>query len=267
MIKLVLKKSFFDGWDNLFSIFIFNIIFGLIIFGTVWVFILLNKTGHELDVLKVVSILTITLFLLSFHSLGINALTINWSCYKKAGFSQYINGIRKHFTHGLLYFLVHFFIMLCYLLIIPMYLQTKTIIALIISFLIFWTSLIVFLSFQFFYPLLYLMENDKVFKTAKKCVIVFFDNLSLSLFVLIKNILDLIISVFTLTFIPGLAGIILFKTDVMKFIMKRYDYVLENNITDNKISKRNILWNEILFEERKNIESRSFKDIIFPWKQ
>ena len=59
MIKLVLKKSFFDGWDNLFSIFIFNIIFGLIIFGTVWVFILLNKTGHELDVLKVVSILTL----------------------------------------------------------------------------------------------------------------------------------------------------------------------------------------------------------------
>ncbi len=62
--------------------------------------------------------------------------------------------------------------------------------------------------------------------------------------------------------VPGICGIMLSGQDMMKLLMKKYDWLEEN---PNK-TKKDLNWDELLQEEKDTIGPRSLKSMIFPWK-
>jgi hypothetical protein len=62
--------------------------------------------------------------------------------------------------------------------------------------------------------------------------------------------------------IPGVAGISLSRMDTTKLLMLKYDFLEANP----DCTKKDINWEDLLYEERQLVGPRSFKGMIFPWK-
>ena len=259
MIGFLIKKTFFDAWDNLFALLAVNLIYGVICAVPVVVFFLLRES---VTLIMMLVLILSALALLSFHSLGASALSGKWSCYTKGGIKSYFNAIRNHFRHALVYFIIYSFIVLSFLFILPSYFSTGTPGGTIIGLVLLWVSVLLLLSSQFYFPLCILMEKDGPFKTLKKSFIVLGDNMLYAVFLALRSIIDTVLTLATLSLVPGLGGINLSRTDTMKLIMLRYDYMDSNNIKD----KKQISWSEILYNDRNAIGHRSLKDMFFPWR-
>ena len=65
------------------------------------------------------------------------------------------------------------------------------------------------------------------------------------------------------TIIPGVSGISLSQQVAMKLLMFKYDFLEEHPNTP----KKQLPWEELLFDERERVGKRTFKGMIFPWKE
>ena len=77
-----------------------------------------------------------------------------------------------------------------------------------------------------------------------------------------RTLLDLVLSLLTATMIPGVAGISLSRMDTTKLLMLKYDFLEANPDS----TKKDINWEDLLYEERQLVGPRTLKGMIFPWK-
>ena len=114
MIGFLIKKGFFDIWDNLVSIVVMNLGY-LAVLGLV----VLSSYVGETSVAGGYAILAIAILYLSLYSLGISGVTFGLSRYKKLGFRAFKDAFKDHFTHALLHFVLCMAIVLCFIFVIP----------------------------------------------------------------------------------------------------------------------------------------------------
>ena len=88
------------------------------------------------------------------------------------------------------------------------------------------------------------------------------DNMGLTLFLALRTVIDLALTVLTASLVPGLGGISLSRMDTIRLLMKKYDFLEEHPGT----RRRDINWEDLLYEENQLIGPRSLKGMIFPWK-
>jgi hypothetical protein len=254
MIGFLIKKNFFDLWDNLFRIALLNLGFiaslaipvflppflggalglGLLFIGILWCFVYLSAVA------------------LSLKSV---------SDYSSFGFADFFANLKIVWPLGLI---AGALVFVCYLLVtmvIPFYLAMNSMIGLLLAAVIFWTLVVGALSLQFFFAVRTRLDT-KLAKILKKCFIIFFDNPGFALFVFFSNLLMLIISVFLAFLFPGPAGMLLYLDEALRLRLLKYDW-LEVNPDANR---RQIPWDAILIDERDRTGTRSFKSFIFPWK-
>jgi len=257
MIGFLIKKVFFDIWDNLLMLVLQSL-------GFVAPLGLFFLSGYIGDANPVVSVIILVLAVLAFsvYSLGVNAVVFGYSSYKKGGFRAFKDAFRFHIGHAFLHFGICLVIAFMAIYGIPFYFSMSNYFGLIIGFMIFWILVATVLAMQYFFPLCFHMEGDGAFKTLKKCFLVVPDNLGTTLFLALRSIIDLALTILTASMIPGLAGIALSRMDTMRLLMKKYDF-LEANPDCNR---KDINWEDLLYEERKLVGPRSLKGMIFPWK-
>ena len=108
--------------------------------------------------------------------------------------------------------------------------------------------------------------HNNFLKILKKCYIVFLDNLGFSFGLFFLNLLNLVISVFTVTVMPGINGIILTQTNAFRLRLYKYDW-FEVNPDLTPAERKNVPWDQLLAKDKKQFGHKTFKTILFPWKE
>ena len=257
MFGFYIKKAFFDGWDNFIQMVLQNIIyivFFLLIVGSIVVF------GDNLVFFLPVAIAIMFLFCLSMG--GTSSVAYNWSQYKSETWRPFMKGVGRNIRHSMLFFLCIMVLFLLFFLVIPFYLSFNNILGTVFGVMMVWLAIFLLLVLPYYFPLMNLLPGDGPFKTLKKCFIVAGDNLGYTILLLLHNILDIVLTVVTMGLLPGWCGLMLGGQDMMKLLMKKYDWIEENPGKNRK----EMDWSEILYDEKETLGPRSFKNMIFPWK-
>jgi hypothetical protein len=258
MIGFLIKKTFFDLWDNMFRVVLLNL--GFIASLALPVFL------PGLVPVQILSraVLALGIFWCSVY-LAAAALSIRAvSDYGAFGFGDFFRNLKAGWPAGILMGCIVFVLFVMVRIIIPFYLGMQSMIGLLLAAVIFWTVVLALLSLQFFFAIRARLDT-KLTKVFKKCFIIFFDNAGFSLFSLLHNLVMLVISGLLAFLFPGPAGILLFLDEALRLRLLKYDW-LEANPEPGPSRKRQIPWDAILIDEREKTGTRSLRSFIFPWK-
>jgi len=260
MIGFLIRKTFYDLWDNMFKIVLINL--GFIACTAIPIFLpgfVGSLTGiFALEIIfSALGILVCTVYLS-----GVSYALRLVSDYGSFGFAEFFDALKKAWPAGIAVGFIVFIIFLIFMFVIPFYLTMEPpIVGLLLAAVVFWTTIFCILSFQFFFTV-YTRLGMNIKKTFKKCMIISLDNSGLSIFLIIHNIIVLAISAIFAFMFPGPAGILLYLDQALRLRLLKYDY-LEANPDANR---RKIPWDALLIEEREKTGTRSLKNFIFPWK-
>ncbi|MDR2794103.1 MAG: hypothetical protein LBB61_10660 [Treponema sp.] len=259
MIGFLIKKTFFDLWDNLFKIVLVNI--GFLAAAAIPIFIppLIPIAALSIAVL-VAGVLCCCMYLAA-ASFCLRRV----SDYSFFGFHDFFAAFKKVWLSG---FVLGAFVILVGIIItvvLPFYFRMTSPLGWGLGILLFWFLAASVLSFQFFLTIRSRMNNP-IKVSLKKCFLVFFDNLGFCVFSFIHNLILLAISAFLAFMVPGPAGILLFLDEGFRLRLLKYDWLEAHPEAAGAGKRPKIPWDEILIDEREKTGTRSFKSFIFPWK-
>jgi hypothetical protein len=259
MIGFLLKKTFYDLWDNLFRIVAVN--FGFLALTAVPVFLpkLAAKffSSQALEVgLSAFGILICSVYLsTAAHSLK------SISDHGSFGFRDFFRGFKIAWPAGLVMGFFVFVVFLIVTIVIPFYIGIESPFGLVVAMIIFWAAIFALLSFQFYFTVCARIGTNLI-KAFRKCMIISLDNSGLALFLLLHNIAAMMLSFLLAFMFPGPAGILLYLDEALRLRLLKYDWLDANPGAD----RRKIPWDAILIEEREKTGTRSLRNFIFPWK-
>ena len=258
MVGFFIKKAFFDGWDNLMGLVLFNLVYIVLMFAGVWAFF----TLIQLSAAAAVAAFALVLLIYAVISGGTAAVVLNYSNYRRDSWSAFRTGIVRNIRHSLLFFVIMLFCVLNVLFIIPFYISSGNVLGYVAVVIMIWIEVFVVLGIPYFFPLMNLLPGDRPLKTLNKCLIIIGDNPGFTLFFALYRLFVTAVSVFTMGLCPGVAGAQLAGQDAMKLLMFKYDWLEENKNAD----RRHIPWADLLYDEKEKVGPRTLKNMIFPWK-
>ena len=146
MIGFLLKKNFFDLWDNIFKIALIN--GGFIVSLSFPVFIprLFAPFSYTGMALMLIGFLWCFVYL-SAAAMSLKAL----SDYSTFGFADFFTNLKTFWPTGLFLGSIVFFGYIIFVMVIPFYLSMNSMLGLLLAVLIFWTMVVTLLSLQFFF--------------------------------------------------------------------------------------------------------------------
>ena len=256
MIGFLIKKNFFDLWDNLFKIALINIGFLVSVALPVYIPVLLSSVPALGMVVLFVGILWCFVYL-SAAALSLKAL----SDYGNFGFAEFFANLKIVWPSGLVFGGIVFLGYILVTVVMPFYMSIGSMLGLLLWAFILWTLIVSILALQFFFAVRSRLDT-KIIKVIKKCFIIFFDNPMFCIFTLLHNMVILVLSVVVVFLFPGPAGVLLFLDEGLRLRLLKYDW-LEANPDANR---RKIPWDALLIDEREKTGTRSLKSFIFPWK-
>jgi hypothetical protein len=264
MIGFLIKKNFFDLWDNMFRMVLLNL--GFLASLSIPVFIPARIPVAAFSIAIFGAGLLWCCIYLAAAALSVKAI----SDYGAFGFADFRANLKAGWPAGTAIGVIGFLLFIMARIVIPWYWQWGNILGLFLAAVIFWTLVVVILSFQFFLAIRARLDT-KLKKVFKKCFIIFFDNPGFALFTLLHTIVTLILSALLAFLIPGPAGMLLFLDEALRLRLLKYDWLEASSKEDAEAEsppprKRKIPWDEILIEEREKTGTRSFRSFIFPWK-
>jgi hypothetical protein len=261
MTGFLIKKAFFDLWDNLFRIALVNL--GFIASLSLPIFLpdILSFLPPLSLAVMFIGILWCCVYL-SAVSLSVKAV----SDYGSFGFGDFFRNLKAGLPAGIFTGFFIFAVVIMFTVAIPFYISMNSMLGLFLAAVIFWTLVAGILAFQFFFAVRARLSGG-LLKSAKKCFLIFFDNPGLAFFSLIHNIVVLALSVFLALLFPGPGGILLFLDEALRLRLLKYDWLEANPASSpSEMKKRKIPWDEILIDERERTGTRTFRNFIFPWK-
>ncbi len=265
MYGFLIKKAFFDMWDNLMATFVLNVGFVVVIVGAI--FLPFISSFYFSDMM-IINYLLLFIDILIRFSIFFIYMGVVSSCakmitdYKRINFKYFIEFLKETVKPSFLFALVNStFIFFCYNALVY-YFSMDSIYGVILFTIVFWVSIIWVCAVQYFFPLQSRM--DKIFKkNIKKMFYMLFGNSIFTIILLIMNIFIIAISFFTFFLIPGITFVMILLNTALKLRLLKYDYLEENpNANPKKIP-----WDTLLEEERKGVGKRTLKGMIFPWKE
>jgi len=257
MIGFFIKKAFFDGWDNLFSLAAFNIVY----LALAMLFMALPLSLGIGDALSIAFLVLGILAISQWQAVSAFAMD-GVSNYRSPGFKSTFAFFGKSWKSGLVVGLLNLALFFSFTVGIPFYLAQKGFLGLFLASLLFWTCLVALLSSQYYLPLL-VRRGGGFRKNVKVALILMMDNLGFTVFLFLYNVVTLIVSVLTAFMAPGMAGLALASADAVKLRMMKYEWLERNPQAD----KKHVPWEELLEEEKELVGERTLKGMIFPWKE
>jgi len=256
MIGFLIKKNFFDSWDNLFRLALVNIGFIVSISAPLFLPSLLADTPLLSIAVLILGILWCIVYLAA-AAISISSV----SDYGSFGFADFFRNLKEVWPIGLAMALILFVGIILVMVIIPFYLELPNIIGVLLAAVIFWTIVVSIFSLQYFFAIRARLDT-KIIKIIKKCYIIFFDNPMFSIFCFFHTLFQLILSIFLAFIFPGPAGVLLFIDESLRLRLLKYDWLEENPEADRK----KIPWDALLIDDRERTGTRSLRNFIFPWK-
>jgi uncharacterized membrane protein YesL len=257
MFGFLIKKCFFDMWDNLFRVIIMNLGF-LIVLA---IFFLLAPVFLSLPGLFF-TVIAIGVAALSVYTGVVSRMTTDIADYKQPGFSDSWAYLKETWKGSLLVALCAVVYGGVLVVAFRFYGGLKSAVGPLAVSLLFWVTVGIILAAQYLFPVR--SRLDRSFrKVLRKSFLLFFDNPAFSIGLLIGALLISGISVFTALLLPGLATLLLWWNAGLKLRLYKYDW-LEQNPDANR---RRVPWDALLVEDRERVGKRTLKGMIFPWKE
>jgi hypothetical protein len=251
----LLKKTFFDLWDNLFKLAFINMGFILSLAWPLFLPFLFEGVPALFWSVLVLGVIWCFVYL-SAASWSLRAV----SDYGDFGFKAFIAALKNTAPDGLVSGCLAVLLCLLGLYGIPFYLTIDSRLGVIPAALIFWTLVVMLLSLQFYFPVRNRLGRRPL-KIIKKCFLIFLDNPGFSIAVFITGFLMSLLSLALLLLFPGPAGLLLFHDEAIRLRLLKYDWMEANPEKGRKIP-----WDALLIDEREKTGTRSLKNFIFPWK-
>jgi MFS family permease len=259
MFFLLLKKSFFDAWDNLGALIIGNISFFLLMVMGLWPMMKLLEKENLSGLL-----ILIILIPLAFAALGlISAVMSRIADFQRFSWSEIPEALRQTWKASILIslFTTVFFTLSVFGMIY--YSHMKSMLGLAASALLFWITVGVYFVLIWFFPVRNRLSGD-FRKSLRKSSLIMLDNLLLTVFLGLFMIpFNLILWPFTAFGAFGPAGIQLYMNAALRLLIYKYDWLEENP----QAGRKDIPWYELLVDEKERVGKRSLKGMIFPWKE
>ena len=257
MVLFLIKKVFFDVWDNLITIVLFNIGFAAIIAGGSYIAFLFEPAGIGYFIT-----VTISVFIFNIYAGSVSGYVGDLVQYKSTELRSFPGYIKKIWKSAAVISVISIFQIAALFIGFPFYFSIGGLPGLVGLVTLFWISVLWWMSVQYFFPVACQLENS-LKKQLKKSFILLLDNTFFSIFLGIYSIIILGMSFFTALLIPGITAILLAQQAALKLRLYKYDYLEENSDAD----RRKIPWNALLLEEKEKIGTRTLKGMIFPWKE
>lgn len=262
MFGFLIKKNFCDGWDNLLSVIITNVIFLFAGIGVIFLNAFSFATQNQLIMILAFVFGTIILSIIALAYGESAAKIADFNSIKYSDFFKAVPGVLKDSVFlGLLVSAV----LLISTFSIRYYWSLGNLVSACLAIFIFWIDIFFVLSIQWFVPLRSVMHNNFK-KCLKKCFIIFFDNTAFSVLIGLYDLVLIVFSVLFVGFFPSLAGILIANTNALRLRLYKYDYLEAHPELKSKKERRNIPWEELIYEDRETLGPRKFKSFLFPWK-
>ena len=258
MILFMLKKAFFDMWDNLFPLILMNLGFILLLALPIYLPYLLVGASSALALLS----LALGLLALFVYAGGMGLAVKELADYQGVGFKDFWAFIKKSWKYSLVLGGIFIFQAWVLSVAIPVYAGMKNILGLVALVVLFWASVIWILSSQYFYPILTRLDQ-RLPKIFKKCFILFFDNTGFTIWLGTVGLAVGALSLFTAFLLPGPASVMLWGQVGFKLRLLKYDWLEKNP----EARRKDIPWDALLVDERERVGKRTLKGMIFPWKE
>lgn len=258
MFGFLIKKNFFDLWDNLFASCFSNmsitILFFLYLLG-------LNRftstTAYPLILMTGVLVLLLGLMLLGSHGV-INS----WINYKRISwFHSFFDAIKNHRMHLLLFFLLIAFLIGCIAIFIPFYFSLDSYVGYLFAGILILAVIVLINSLMYYFPLTLIRDANPI-QILKLSIGLFMDNKVFTVSLLIHNLVSFGISSITFFLFPSYLGIACANAIAVKLLLLRYAYMKEQGIANRK----DIDLSDMLKEENSRVGERTLRNTIFPWK-
>jgi hypothetical protein len=259
MIGFLVKKTFYDIWDNMFRIILVNL--GFIVSLTIPIILPGFIPIPILAILtSAIGVLWCCVYL-SAAALSVKAI----SDHGVFGFADFMANLKAGWPAGIVLGLAGIFLFIVARIVIPFYLDMNSLVGLLLGAVIFWTLVPALISFQFFLAIRARLAVKPI-KIIKKCFIIFFDNLGFSIFSALYTLVTLVVSLIFALLLPGPAGLLLFLDEGLRLRLLKYDWLEANPPAADSPRRRAIPWDALLIEEREKTGTRTFRNFIFPWK-
>lgn len=260
MKGLLIRKAFYDGWDAVLFLLMGNTLLFIVAFGG---FAIAHLTAPTLGAF--LGILGVAVLLLGVIILPLSDELARVAAYQPFSIKRFFSSLRKYLIQGPLYIITSLFFLVLFPLAVHWYYSLGGIAGIVLGMLMFWISVIFYLTFQWFLPVRSQLEGS-FFKAIRKCFIIFFDNPGLSLFMLLYSLVLLIISLVPFLLLPGISGIILAQNEAFRLVMRKYDWMEEHPELDFAVARKNVPWDELLGDDYDVVDSRNLKNLVMPWR-
>lgn len=256
MLNFMIKKAFFDFWDHLFTVILINVGFSLLLAIIFYLLYLFRINGFLLSFWALAGFYLLNVYM------GVVSQAMNIIIdYKQPDFKEFLGLFKDIWIPALIITLIVAPYIMILSLSAPFYLLQHNIIGMAGVSILFWITIIIALSLQYYYPI-YNRLDQNLGKVLKKCFLVFIDNVGLSIYMGIGTIIIILISSLLGFILPGIGLIFIWINTGFKLRLYKYDY-LEANPGANR---RKIPWDKLLYDEKENVGKRTLKGIIFPWR-
>ncbi len=256
MFGFLIKKAFFDLWDNLIRIVILNLGFILLLAVLVY-FPLLFKNSPPLFF----AFLGVGLALLSVYTGVVSWMVAQLADYRKPETGEILGALKRTWPTSLLFAGLNLLLVFLLSVAFPVYGGLKSFLGPLASSFLFWVLIFWVLASQYYFSIQSRLDR-RFLKMLKKGFLLFLDNPGFTFGLFLGSLLVFALSVFTAFLLPGIAAILLWQNIGLKLRMYKYDH-LEKNPGD----RRHIPWDALLVEDRERVGKRTLKGMIFPWKE
>lgn len=261
MYLFFIKKNFYDGWDNMLTLIVVNIVVMAASLGLLSLIYALHRSTP-----LVIALIILFGIVMSILALAAGEIASSAANFGSAHIADFFRAIPSCIADGIRFGLVLAVVGAASYVCIPFYFVQKTLPAMFIGSMFVWLVIFTLLSLQWFVAIRSLLHNN-FRKCIKKCFLIFFDNIWFSLFMAAYIFFLTALSVFLLGFLPSLSGIAMAQVNAFRLRLYKYDYYEAHPELKTPKEKRCIPWDELLQNDKETLGPRSFKSLIFPWKE
>lgn len=270
MFGFMIRKTFYDMWDNFLAVLVMNVGFMLIVGMIYGISLGLTALIPLLSVTIIVSfgvmllILVVASCLYSLYAGVVSCLVRDIADHGRPALGKIPQYLKETWKSSLLFGLIQGLLLGLLINAGTYYLPAagSNFLFYLLFFTLLWVYLLWFIASQYFFPLQARFDK-KLRKNIRKMFVLFFDNTAFTLFGLsLVALLTLGISIITVLLIPGLTTLHLLYAVALKLRVLKYDYLDANPGANRK----KIPWDTLLIEEREKTGKRTLRNLIFPWK-
>ena len=258
MLKFLIKKSFFDAWDNILKLVVINLGFILLLFTAA---LPLSLTAGDNVLFILLSVLP-GILLLHLYAGTVSPVIRAVSDFKPADLKLMKKGFLETWKMSLVIALVNSLVFTAVVVGIPFYMSFEGLLGQVAVVLLVWAGIMALMCGQFYFAVYTRFEGGPV-EIMKKTLLITVENPFFAFFVLLFSVMLSAISVFTALIVPGISAVMLFQQNYIKMRIYKFQWLEKNSAEGGK----KIPWKQILKEDDEMIGKRSFKGFIFPWKE